>query len=78
MGKENLSLGNMEMEKSKIYCHRDFIFLKDIDDEKVLVSNKISLGETNCKYFIGYLYNDNKIRPLHIRLPKTSTYVKRF
>ena len=78
MGKENLSFGNMEMEKSKIYCHRDFIFLKDIDDEKVLVSNKISLGETNCKYFIGYLYNDNKIRPLHIRLPKTSTYVKRF
>ena len=78
MGKENLSFGNMEMEKSKIYRHRDPIFLKDIDDEKVLASNKISLGETNCKYFIGYLYNDNKIRPLHIRLPKTSTYVKRF
>ena len=34
MGKENLSFGNMEMKKSKIYRHRDPIFLKDIDDEK--------------------------------------------
>ena len=25
--------------------------------KKVLVSNKISFGEKNCKYFIGYLYN---------------------
>ena len=34
MGKENLSFGNMEMEKSKIYHHRDPIFLKDIDMRK--------------------------------------------
>ena len=25
---------------------------------------------------IGYLYNDNKIRPLHIVLPNTSAYAK--
>ena len=28
------------------------------------------------KYFIGYLYNDNKIESLHIMLPKTNAYVK--
>ena len=28
------------------------------------------------KYVIGCLYNDNKVRPLHIMLPKTSAYVK--
>ena len=28
------------------------------------------------KYFIGYLYNGNKVKPLGIVLPKTSTYVK--
>ena len=33
----------------------------DVDIEKVLVSNKISLGEKNYKYFIDYLYNDNKL-----------------
>ena len=32
----------------------------------------------NYKYFIGYLYNDHKIKALHIMLPKTSTYVKSY
>ena len=27
---------------------------------------------------IGYLYNDNKVKPLRIMLPKTSVYLKRF
>ena len=30
------------------------------------------------KYFIGYLYNDYKVKPLHIVLPKTIAYVKRY
>ena len=30
----------------------------------------------NHKYFIGYLYNDYKVKALHIMRPKTSTYVK--
>ena len=34
-------------------------------------------GEKNYKYFIGYLYNDHKVKPLHLVLPKTSAYVKR-
>ena len=32
----------------------------------------------NCKYFFGYLYNDHKVKPLHIMLPKTSTYVQSY
>ena len=27
-------------------------------------------------YFIGHLYNDHKVKPLHIMLRKTSAYVK--
>ena len=50
----------------------------DVDIEKVLVSNKISLDKKNYKYFIGYLYNDDKVKPLHIMLPKTSAYVNSF
>ena len=45
---------------------------------KKLVFNKISFGEKSYKYFIGYLYNDDKVKPLHLMLPKTSTYVKRY
>ena len=50
----------------------------DADIGKVLVSNKISLGEKNYKYFIGYLYNDDKVKLLHIMHPKTSAYVNSF
>ena len=45
------------------------MFLKDVDIEKVLISNKISSGDKNYKYFIGYLYNDDKVKPLHIMFP---------
>ena len=36
------------------------------------------LVKKNYKYFIGYLYDDYKIKPLYIMLPKTKTYVKIF
>ena len=50
----------------------------DVDIEKVLVSNKISFGDKNYKYFIGYLYNGNKVKPFNIMFPKTSAYVKSY
>ena len=42
------------------------------------MSNKSSFGEKNYKYFIGYLYNDDKVKPLQIMLPKTSAYLKSY
>ena len=44
--------------------------------DKLLVSNKISFGGENYKYFIGYLHNGNKVKLLNIALPETSAYVK--
>ena len=35
----------------------------------------------NCKYFkknYEYLYNDDKVKPLHTMPPKSSTYVKSY
>ena len=66
------------MKWKKNYRNKTPIFLKDVDIEKVFVSNKISFGEKNYKYLIGYLYNDSKVKPLHIMLPKTSAYVKSY
>ena len=76
MGKEFLAFGNIEIEKNKFYQNKT-IFLGDVNIE-VLVSEKISFGEKNYKYFIGYLYNGNKVKPLNIMLPKTSAYVKSY
>ena len=47
MGKEILMFNNIEIEKNKFYRHKAPIFLKDVDTEKTLVSNKISSGEKN-------------------------------
>ena len=63
----------IEIKINKIYRHKSPIFLKDVDIEKMLVSCKISY-----KYFTGYLYNDQKVKPLHIMFPKTSAYVKSY
>ena len=52
--------------------------MEDVDIEKVLVSNNISFGEKNYKYFIGYLHNGNKVKLLNIMLLKTSAYVKSY
>ena len=44
----------------------------------VLVFNKISFAEKNYKYFIGYLYNDNIVKRLHIIPLRTSGFVKSY
>ena len=59
MVKEMLTFGDIVIEKKTFYCYKSLIFLKDIDIQKVLVSNKISFGGK-----IGYLHNDNKVKPL--------------
>ena len=66
------------MKKTKFYGNKIPVLLRDVDIGKVLASNKISLGEKNYKYFIDFLYNDHKVKPLHIMLPKTSIYVKSY
>ena len=71
-------VGNIETEKQNFLCYKSPIFLEDVDIDNVLVSDKISSGKRNYRYFIGYLYDDYKIKPLHIMLPKTSAYVKSY
>ena len=78
MGKEILTFGDIEIEKTKCQHNRTPIFFKKkyADTEKVLVSDKVSFVEKNFKYCIGYLYKDNKVKSLQVILPKTSAYVK--
>ena len=71
MGKEILTFGDIESDKTKSYYHTTPTFLKDVDIKKVLVCSKISFGEKNYKYCIGYLHNYHQVKPLHIILPKT-------
>ena len=76
LGKEILTFDIIEIEKIFFYGNKTPIFWGDI--EKVLLSNKISFDEKGYKYFIGYLFDDNKVKPCNIILPETSAYVKSY
>ena len=78
MVQEIFTFGDIEIEKSKFYRFKSRVPLRDVDIENALTFNKISSGEKNYKYFIGYLYNDDKVKPLHVMLPKTKAYIKSF
>ena len=76
MDKEIFTIEDNEIEKNKFHRHKTPILFRDADIEKVLVSTRFLLVRKNYKYFIGYYLYNNKIKPFHIMLPKTSAYVK--
>ena len=63
-------------QKTKMSPTWNTYFSKNIDINKIVVSNKVSFGKKGFKYFIGY--KDAKIRPLCIFLPKMSAYRRDF
>ena len=69
VGKNIFMLGNIGIEENT--------FWEDRDIKRVLVSKKTFPGEKSYKYFIDYLHNHHKVKPLHIMLSKTNAYVKK-
>ena len=67
-----------EITKSDFYKNKKVDKIDDIDVNDILVSKEEPYGAKNSfKYFIGY--NDNDIiRPLCIKLPRMTGYVRIF
>ena len=74
MGREIIMFSDIEIETHTFHCYKN----PDVDTDNILVSKKISSDEKNYNYFIGYLCDDYKIKPLHVMLPKTSMHVKSY
>ena len=53
-------------------------FLENADIDNVLVFNKISFSKNIYQYFIGYLHDDYKIKPLNITLLKMNIFVRSY
>ena len=51
--------------------------MKNIDINKIVVSNKIFFGKKGLRYFVGYK-DSKKIIPLCVFLPKMTAYRKDF
>ena len=54
------------------------IALNLVNTNKIVVSDKFKHNDDDFKYFIGYLHDDDVIRPLCIILPQMSGYIKYF
>ena len=71
------TFGDIEIKKQKFYQHNRPISIKNIDINKLVVSNKVSLIKKGFKYFIGYK-NAKKNKPLWVFLPEMSVYRRSF
>ena len=50
----NIKFGGIKIQKQKFFQHKGPISIKNIDINKIVVSNKVSFGKKGVKYFIRY------------------------
>ena len=78
MNGKNINFEDKKINKSTFYKNKKLFNIHDLDVNILLVSKKESYGtKDSLKYFIGY-NNDDVIRPLCIKLPRTIGYAKHF
>ena len=54
MEKTIIKVGHIEIEKQKFHQYKRPFSIKNIDINKIVVSNKVSFSKKKCRYFIGY------------------------
>ena len=72
-----IKLDDIEIDIYKFHQYKSPILIDYIYINKIVVSNKISYGKNDFKYFIGYK-DAKRIRPLCILLRKISAYRRNF
>ena len=78
MSRKNINFGDKKIKKSDFYENKKVTKIEDIEVNKILVPKKEPYGTKNSfRYFIGYNNND-VIRPLCIKLPQMTSYVRKF
>ena len=54
MKKTIIKFSDIEIEKQKFHQHKRAISIKNIDINKIVLSNKVSFGKKGFGYLIGY------------------------
>ena len=78
MSEKTLKFGHIVVNKGEFHASKQAIALNLVNTNKIVVSDKFKHNGDGFKYFIGYLHDDDVIRPLCIMLPQTSAYIKYF
>ena len=72
MSKQTLKFGENVVNKKDFHASKQLIALNSVESGKIIISNEFELSDDGCKYFIGYLHDDDVIKPLCIILPQMS------
>ena len=78
MSEQTLKFGGIVFNKKEFHASKQGIALNSVKTGKILVSCKFKHSDDGFKYFIGYLHDDDVIRPLCIILPQMSGCIKYF
>ena len=54
MKKKIKKFGDIEIQKQTFHQHKGSISIKNINNDKIVASSKVSFGKKGFKYFIGY------------------------
>ena len=76
MSEQTLKFGDIVVNEKEFHASKQAIALNLVNTNKIVVSDKFKHSDDGFKYFIGYLHDDNVIRPLRIILPQMSGYIK--
>ena len=61
MEKEILVSGNIAIDKCKFHYPKNPVWIKDVDIDKILISNKVSFGKNGYNFVACYKYNEKVI-----------------
>ena len=78
MSEKTLKFNDVLVNKKELHASKQAIALNLVDTDKIGVSGKFKYSDNGSKYFIGYLADDDIIRPLCIILLQMSGYIKYF
>ena len=78
MSEQMLKFGDIVVNEKEFHASKQEIALNLLNTSKIVVSDKFKHSHDGSRYFIGYLHDDDVIRPLCIILPQMSGYIKYF
>ena len=78
MSEQTLKFGDIVVNKREFHASKQAIALYLVKTHTIVVSDKFKHSDDDFKYYIGYLHDDDVIRPLCTILPQMSGYIKYF
>ena len=72
-----IKFDDIKISKQIFHQHKRPVSLKNVDNDKILVSNNVPFGKKGFKYFIGYK-NAKKIKHLCVFVLKVTAYRRDF